>query len=47
MFRTAEERTLGMNLDYLDPAGIDVEAWTADPDTFVVPDAGEDLFRLR
>jgi hypothetical protein len=35
------------NLDYLDPASIDIAAWTADPDTLVVPDAGEVLFRLR
>jgi len=35
------------NLDYLDPALVDVEAWSADPDTLVVPDAGEVLFRLR
>ncbi len=38
------------NLGYLDPAGIDVAAWTAraetDPDLLVVPDAGEELFRL-
>ena len=36
-----------VNLDYLDPAEVDVEAWSADPDTLVVPHAGEDLFRLR
>ncbi|WP_222195113.1 lactate racemase domain-containing protein [Modestobacter italicus] len=35
------------NLDYLDPADVDVEAWAADGETFVVPDAGEVLFRLR
>jgi lactate racemase len=43
----SEEQTRAVNLDYLDPAGIDPEAWAADPDTLVVPDAGEDLFRLR
>jgi nickel-dependent lactate racemase len=42
-----EERVRAVNLDYLDPAEVDVEAWSADPDTFVVPRAGEDLFRLR
>ncbi len=42
-----EEQTRAVNLDYLDPAGIDPEAWAADPETLVVPDAGEDLFRLR
>ena len=35
------------NLGYLDPATVDVAAAEADPDTFVVPDAGEVLFRLR
>ncbi len=35
------------NLGYLDPATIDVEEWSADPDVFVVPRAGEVLFRLR
>jgi nickel-dependent lactate racemase len=36
-----------INLDYLDPAEVDVDAWSADPDTLVVPQAGEVLFRLR
>jgi hypothetical protein len=36
-----------VNLDYLDPATIDPDAWAADPDTLVVPNAGEDLYRLR
>jgi len=36
-----------VNLDYLDPDQVDPVAWMADPDTLVVPDAGEDLFRLR
>ncbi|MEV6301296.1 lactate racemase domain-containing protein [Actinoplanes sp. NPDC051861] len=35
------------NLDYLDPAAVDVEALAGDPETFVVPQAGEVLFRLR
>jgi hypothetical protein len=26
---------------------VDPDAWAADPDTLVVPRAGEDLFRLR
>jgi nickel-dependent lactate racemase len=34
-------------LDYLDPASVDVEASRADGETFVVPEAGEVLFRLR
>ena len=35
------------NLNYLDPASVDLAAYEADPDTFVVPQAGEDLYRLR
>ena len=35
------------NLGYLDPASVDVAAFEADPDTLVVPRAGEMLFRLR
>ncbi|MGN6599197.1 MAG: lactate racemase domain-containing protein [Actinomycetes bacterium] len=35
------------NLDYLDPADVDLAACDADPDTLLVPDAGEVLFRLR
>jgi nickel-dependent lactate racemase len=42
-----EARVRQVNLDYLDPAEVDAEAWAADPDTLVVPHAGEDLFRLR
>lgn len=34
------------NLRYLDPAAVDLEALSADPDTLVVPNAGEILFRL-
>jgi nickel-dependent lactate racemase len=35
------------NLDYLDPASVDLDAVAADPETFVVPEAGEVLYRLR
>jgi len=35
------------NPGYLDPASVDVAAFDADPDTMVVPRAGEILFRLR
>lgn len=35
------------NLGYLDPAAVDVEAFRADGETFVVPNAGEVLYRLR
>lgn len=42
-----EQRVRAVNLDYLDPAAIDLEAWATAPETLVVPRAGEDLFRLR
>ena len=35
-----------MNLNYLDPAEVDIAACQADPDTFVEPHAGEVLYRL-
>jgi nickel-dependent lactate racemase len=35
------------NLGYLDPRTMDIAALESDPDTFVVPDAGEVLYRLR
>lgn len=41
-----EATTLALGLSYRDPAGIDPAEWAADPDTLVVPDAGEILFRL-
>ncbi len=42
-----ESTVRAVNLDYLDPATIDVDAWAADANTLVVPDAGEGLYRLR
>ena len=42
-----EELTRAINLDYLDPSQVDPAEWAADRDTLVVPDAGEDLYRLR
>jgi lactate racemase len=36
-----------VNLNYLDPASLDVAAYEADPATFVEPHAGEVLYRLR
>nr|WP_221373968.1 lactate racemase domain-containing protein [Actinoplanes polyasparticus] len=42
-----EEVCRAVNLGYRDPATIDPAAFTADPDTMVVPRAGEVLFRLR
>ncbi|MGN6794494.1 MAG: lactate racemase domain-containing protein [Streptosporangiaceae bacterium] len=41
------DRTRAVNLDYLDPAAVDPVAWAADPNTLVVPHAGEELYRLR
>ncbi|MGA4669786.1 lactate racemase domain-containing protein [Propionibacteriaceae bacterium Y1923] len=36
-----------INLGYLDPAEVDIAAFEAAPDTFVVPNAGEVLYRVR
>jgi len=36
-----------VNLDYLNPADVDPREWARDPDTLVVPNAGEVLYRLR
>jgi nickel-dependent lactate racemase len=41
-----EVTTRGVALNYLDPASIDIASYAADPDTLVVPDAGEQLYRL-
>jgi nickel-dependent lactate racemase len=42
-----EDVVRGAALEYLDPAEVDLDAYRADPDTLVVPEAGEVLFRLR
>jgi nickel-dependent lactate racemase len=42
-----EDVVRSVNLDYLDPADVDVDNWAADPSALVVPQAGEVLFRLR
>lgn len=44
-----EERCRRLNLGYLDPAELDVEAWKGreDDGVLVVPRAGETLYRLR
>jgi nickel-dependent lactate racemase len=42
-----EDVVRSVNLDHLDPAEVDPTAWARDPETLVVPDAGEDLYRLR
>ncbi len=41
-----EDVVRSVNLDYLDPAGIDPQIWASDPGTLVVANAGEDLYRL-
>ncbi len=43
----SEARTRAVNLDWADPATIDIAACRADPDWLVVPDAGEVLYRLK
>jgi nickel-dependent lactate racemase len=40
------ERCERINLGYLDPSTVDPEAWKAEPDTLVVPRAGELLYRV-
>ncbi len=42
-----EDVVRSVNLNYLDPATVDIAAYAADPDTFVEPHAGEVLYRLR
>jgi nickel-dependent lactate racemase len=41
------ERCERVNLGYLDPASVDVDAWQEGPGTLVVPKAGEMLYRIR
>jgi lactate racemase len=43
----SEDLTRAVNLDYVDPGQVDPATWAADEETLVVPDAGEDLYRLR
>jgi hypothetical protein len=42
-----EDVVRSVNLNYLDPAAVDIATYEADPDTFVEPHAGEVLYRLR
>ena len=42
-----EDIIRAINLDYLDPAEVIPLRGRQSPDTLVVPDAGEDLYRLR
>jgi lactate racemase len=42
-----EDVVRSVNLNYRDPATVDIAAYEADPATFVEPHAGEVLYRLR
>ena len=42
-----EDVARGANLGYLAPESVRPDAWAADPEALVVPDAGEVLYRLR
>jgi nickel-dependent lactate racemase len=42
-----EDVVRGINLDYLDPTYVDLDELAHDPETLIVPDAGEVLYRLR
>jgi hypothetical protein len=42
-----EAKVRKANLGYIAPEDFDLAAYEADPDTMVVPNAGETLFRLR
>jgi nickel-dependent lactate racemase len=41
------ETTRSLGLTYLDPASIDIAEWSRDPETLVVHNAGEILYKLR
>ena len=45
--QVSEARTRAVNLDWADPATINVAACEANPNWLVVPDAGEVLYRLK
>ncbi len=42
-----EELTRSINLGYRNPASVDPAEWARDTDTLVIPNAGENLYRLR
>jgi hypothetical protein len=42
-----EEVVRSVNLDHLDPASVDLDSFAADPETLIVRQAGEILYRLR
>jgi nickel-dependent lactate racemase len=41
------DTTRSLGLSYLDPASIDIAQWSRDPETLVVHNAGEILYKLR
>lgn len=43
----SEDLVRAVNLDYLDPVAVDPAQWALEPDTLVVRDAGEDLYRIK
>ncbi len=45
--RIPREVCESINLGYLDPATVDLDALAAEPGTFVIPNAGEVLYRVR
>jgi nickel-dependent lactate racemase len=45
--RIPEDVVRRANLGFLAPEAVDPAGWASDPDTLVVPDAGEVLYRLR
>ncbi|MEP7353217.1 MAG: lactate racemase domain-containing protein [Acidobacteriota bacterium] len=42
-----EQRCHDLNLGYRDPASINIETWRSDPESLVVDQAGEMLYRLK
>lgn len=45
--KLSKERCEAINLHYMDPASFKLEQYQNDPDTLIIPDAGEVLFRLK
>jgi hypothetical protein len=41
------EQVRSINVDYIDSGRGDLASWATDPDTLVVPNAGDDLCRRR
>ena len=45
--KLSEERCKAINLGYMDPNTFDLKNYENDPDTLVIQDAGEVLYRLK